>query len=85
MSIIEQQFRSGDLEKMLPDTSSRQRTHLIGKMKDAGFIRPLKEQGRTYTVNFINNFLMRCLMQRLEAEEFIPPNTGTKINPKKLT
>jgi len=73
VGITEQQFRSGDLEKMLPDTSSRQRTHLIGKMKDAGFIRPLKEQGRTYTVNFINNFLMRCLMQRLEAEEFIPP------------
>lgn len=41
-------------------------------MKDNGFIRPLKPGGHSYCVSFMNNYLMHCLMQTLEAAHFIP-------------
>ena len=67
-----QQFKAGELDNDLGGLTSRQRTHLISKMKDSGFIRPLKKSGRIYCVSFMNNFLMRSLIQILERENFIP-------------
>lgn len=71
--IAKQEFKSADLGEALQGFNSRQRAHLIAKMKQAGFIAPLKDNGRIYGVSFMNNFLMRCLMQILEREDFIPP------------
>lgn len=73
VGIQKQHFKAGELDVALKGQTARQRTHLIAKMKDAGFIRPLKENGRTYFVSFMNNFLMRSLIQVLEKEGFIPP------------
>ena len=73
VGIKAQRFKATDLEAILKGLSSRQRTHQLSKMKEAGFIRPLKENGRTYYVNFMNNFLMRNLIRVLEEEGFIPP------------
>lgn len=72
VGIRRQHFKAGDLNKALDEITPRQRTHLIHKMKTANFIRPLKENGRTYCVSFENNFLMRCLMQVLEQTGFVP-------------
>jgi len=71
--IKKQKFKAGELSEALEGLTARQRTHLIAKMKDSGFIRPLTEKGRTYCVSFMNNFLMRSLIQVLEKEDFIPP------------
>ncbi len=71
--IRNQQFKASELNETLKGLTTRQRTHLISKMKDSGFIKPLKENGRTYFVSFMNNFLMRSLIQVLEREDFIPP------------
>ena len=71
--IKSQQFMASDLTDTLKGLTSRQRTHLISKMKDSGFIKPLQENGRKYYVSFMNNFLMRSLIQVLEREGFIPP------------
>lgn len=71
--IAKQHFKAGDLDTTLGDMTVRQRTHLISKMKAARFICPLKQNGRTYGVSFENNYLMRCLMQVLEKEGFVPP------------
>ena len=73
IGIKKQKFKANELDAVLEGLTSRQRTHLIAKMKDSGFIRPLKEKGRTYCVSFMNNFLMRSLIQVLEKENFIPP------------
>ncbi|WP_200861604.1 Fic family protein [Methylohalobius crimeensis] len=73
VGIKKQYFKAGELDDALEGLTTRQRTHLIKKMKDSGFIRPLKENGRTYYVSFMNNFLMRSLIQILEKENFIPP------------
>jgi Fic family protein len=73
IGIKKQKFKAGELSEALVGLTSRQRTHLISKMKDSGFIRPLTEKGRTYYVSFMNNFLMRSLILVLEKENFIPP------------
>lgn len=72
LGVEKQEFKAGDLDDVLQDFNKRQRTYLIAKMKDNGFIRPLKPGGRSYCVSFMNNYLMRCLMQTLEAAHFIP-------------
>lgn len=72
VGIKKQHFKAGELDSALEGLTTRQRTHLISKMKDSGFIRPLKQNGRTYSVSFMNNFLMRSLIQVLEKEQFIP-------------
>lgn len=71
--LAEQTFKAGDLDHAFKNATKRQRTHLIAKMKHAGFVRPTKESGRTYYVNFINNHLMRGLIRVMEQEGFTPP------------
>jgi Fic family protein len=72
IGISKQSFKASELDDAFEYLTSRQKTHLISKMKESGFIRPLKENGRTYYVSFMNNFLMRSLIQVLEKEKFIP-------------
>lgn len=67
-----QQFTSSDLTGSLKELSSRQRTHLISKMKDARLILSFADKPRTYHVNFMSNVLMRGLMKYLEEEGFTP-------------
>lgn len=73
VGIKKQKFKASELDDVLENLSTRQRTHLISKMKESGFIKPLEKNGRTYYVSFMNNFLMRSLIQVLEKENFIPP------------
>lgn len=75
IGVKKQHFKAAELNHVLESLTTRQRTHLISKMKESGFIKPLKEGGRTYCVSFMNNFLMRCLIQVLERESFVPPIT----------
>ncbi|PKH86244.1 Fic family protein [Colwellia sp. Bg11-28] len=67
-----QKFNANELESAFKDLTSRQKTHQLSKMKEAGLIKPFTENGRTYHVNFVNNSLMRCLIKILEQEDFIP-------------
>lgn len=73
VGIKRQKFKAADLDDVLKKLSPRQRTHQLAKMKDAGFIKPLKDKGRTYYVSFKNNFLMRSVITILEKQGFIPP------------
>ena len=73
MAVVEKKFKASDVKNVLPKLTSRQVTHLIGKLKGNGMILPLKENGREYFVAFNNNYLMRCLITMLEKKEFIPP------------
>ena len=73
VGIRKQQFKATDLGEVMGGLTARQRTHQIAKMREAGFICPFRENGRTYFVSFINNYLMRNLIEILEQENFIPP------------
>jgi len=70
--VEKQYFKSGDIATTLPNLSSRQRTHLISKLKSNQMIHPRKEGGREYVVNFTSSYLIRGLIHMLENEEFIP-------------
>lgn len=72
VGIRKQSFKAGELDEDLDGLTQRQKTHLLSKMKEAGFIRSLKPNKRTYCVSFTNNFLMRSLIKILEKENFIP-------------
>jgi|TARA_B110000908_G_C10243183_1_gene447225 Fic family protein len=73
IGINQQSFNAGDLKSISIDLTSRQRTHQLAKLKKAGFIIPVTDGGKTYYVNFLNNVLMRSLIEILEHENFIPP------------
>jgi len=72
VGIKKQAFKSSDIKAILVDLSDRQITYQISKMKEAGFIKPMTSKAKTYYVSFMNNYLMRSLMQILEREKFIP-------------
>lgn len=72
MGVREQNFKASDLKEVLPKLKPRQRTYLITKLKENQLIRPLKENGREYIVEFANSYLLRSLTEQMEAENFIP-------------
>jgi len=69
VAVTIQQFKSGDLPSAL---TLNQKTKLISKLKDNRFILPVREGGREYIINFLNNPLMRSLLHVLEQQGFIP-------------
>lgn len=69
--IENQEFQSKDLKGILSNLNDRQRVRLISKMKEDGFLKCVKEKGRNYYVNFMNNNLMKGLIFSLEKEGFI--------------
>lgn len=72
LGVAEQEFKSSDLDKLSMKLTSRQKSHMISKLKQNNLIVPLKKGGRSYYVNFMNNYLMRSLVRILEKNNFIP-------------
>lgn len=64
-----QSFKASDISDKY---KSRQKTHMIKKLKNNGFIKPIKEGSRTYYVNFSRSYLLRGVMKALEKNNFIP-------------
>jgi len=73
IGITNSRLKASDIKRVLPKLNSRQRTHMINKLKSIGLIIPIRENGREYFVNFNNKYLMRSLIEVLEQENFIPP------------
>ncbi len=51
--------------------SSLEKSRAMARMREKKMIRSLKESGRIYTVNFINSFLLRGIIQSLNNEGFV--------------
>lgn len=75
MGVEKQSFKAKDLASVLPMLTSRQRTHIIAKLKASGMIMPIQKNKREYFVSFNNNYLMRSLILMLVKESFIPSIT----------
>lgn len=73
IGITNSRLKASDIKRVLPKLNTRQRTHIINKLKSIGLIIPIRENGREYFVNFNNKYLMRSLIKVLEQENFIPP------------
>jgi len=74
----EMTLRSADLEKIIGQESPVQRSRIIKKLKDKGMLRPLKENGRVYTIGFVNNYLLRGVIKLLEDNSFVPESLNMK-------
>jgi Fic family protein len=73
MAIDKREFKAGDVNKVLPKLTPRQRTYQISKLLDNHMVRPIREGSRTYVIDFTNSYLLRSVVHALEAKGFIPP------------
>ena len=48
-----------------------QKSRFVTKLKEKKILRPVKEAGRIYTVNFVNNYLLRGVIESLRQEGFV--------------
>lgn len=71
-------IKSIDLEKIIGQESSVQRSRILKRLKDKNMLRPLKENGRIYTIGFANNYLLRGVVHILEKNNFIPASLNHK-------
>lgn len=70
-AVEHKEFKAGDLTRVLRQTD-RQRTAFVANLKDRRLIAPITVNGRTYTINFVNSYLLRGVMRALEREDFVP-------------
>ncbi len=63
-------IKSQELSKIGIDKSI-EKSRLINKLKEKNIIKPIKKGGRIYTINFINNYLLRGVVKYLEKEGFV--------------
>ena len=52
--------------------SSVQKSRTIKRLREKNMIKPIKTNGRIYTVNFVNSYLLRGIVESLRRENFIP-------------
>jgi hypothetical protein len=48
-----------------------QKSRFMTKLKEKKILRSVKEDGRIYTINFVNNYLLRGVVERLKQEGFV--------------
>lgn len=71
-------IKSADLERIIGQESSVQRSRILKRLRDKNMLIPLKEKGRVYTVGFANNYLLRGVVHVLEKNSFIPASLNLK-------
>jgi len=71
-------LKSANLEKIIGEESSVQRSRILKKLKDKNMLIPLKPKGRVYTIGFANNYLLRGVAHVLEQNGFVPKSLNTK-------
>ncbi len=74
----EMNIKSADLEAIIGQESSVQRSRILRKLKDKKMLIPIKDGGRIYTIGFANNYLLRGISHVLEQNGFVP----TMLNKK---
>lgn len=63
-------MKAEELDK-LGVSSSVQKSRTIAKLREKKILRPIKDNGRIYTISFINNYLLRSIVKVLEKKWFV--------------
>jgi Fic family protein len=71
-------IKSSDLESIIGQESSVQRSRILKKLKDKEMLSPLPGKSRVYTIGFVNNYLLRGIFHVLEINGFVPPSLNKK-------
>ncbi len=72
------QLRSADLQAIIGKESPVQRSRIIKKLKTKNMLVPLTQNGRIYTIGFLNNYLLRSVTHVLGKNGFIPESLNEK-------
>ncbi|GFO60941.1 Fic family protein [Geomonas silvestris] len=72
-SVTLREFKSSDYADLFPEVTERQRAYQLKKLVDSGMLQPVRPGARTYSINFVNNALIRGVMRVLVKEGFAPP------------
>lgn len=64
--------KAGDLEGAVGDVSVVTRSRVIRDLREKEMLMPLKENGRIYTIQFMNNYLLRGIGHALTEKGFVP-------------
>ena len=67
-------IKSSDLEPVIGQESSVQRSRIIKRLKDKEMLRSIPGKSRVYTIGFANNYLLRGVFYVLEKNGFVPPS-----------
>ncbi|QLB15746.1 cell filamentation protein Fic [Mannheimia granulomatis] len=70
-SVVNSEFKAGDIGVIFPHLTANQRTYQIKKMVERGFILPLEERARIYIPNFSQSYLIRGVIDALRENGFI--------------
>ena len=70
-------IKSSDLIDIANQKHPVQRSRIIGRLKDKGMLLSLPDSPRTYTIGFINNYLLRGVIKSLEDSNFVPKSFNT--------
>ncbi|MGB4076792.1 MAG: Fic family protein [Minisyncoccia bacterium] len=71
-------IKSSDLEAVIGQVSSVQRSRILKRLREKEMLIPLQENGRVYTIGFVNNYLLRGIFHVLEQNGFVPPSLNKK-------
>ena len=71
-------INSADLDAIIGEESSVQRSRILKRLKDKDMLRPLPNKSRVYTIGFANNYLLRGIFHVLEQNGFVPPSLNKK-------
>lgn len=71
-------IKSSDLDAIIGEESSVQRSRILKRLKDKEMLRPLPGKSRVYTIGFVNNYLLRGIFHVLELNGFVPPSLNKK-------
>jgi Fic family protein len=77
-------IKADDVKQFLPDdTSNAMVSKHLRKLKDARLIRPVKEGGRAYVINFIGNELTRAVLGQMEKQGMLPVRVDDFSQPER--
>lgn len=71
-------IKSSDLDAIIGQESSVQRSRILKRLKDKEMLRALPGKSRIYTIGFANNYLLRGIFHVLEKNGFVPPSLNKK-------
>lgn len=72
IAVQKQLFQAHDLKNIFPGKSSLYLSRQIGRLKKRRMIYPISNKSRKYLINFRNNFLLRGIINALDAHKFLP-------------
>lgn len=68
----DQTLQASDIVKLLPATSSSDRSRIIRTLINKGMLLPTHDKARRYVIAFSNSYLLRSILKMLDINGFLP-------------